>query len=106
MSGVWHRPCRKETPLAPRPPANRADTDAVRNWPVPDPGHGGKGPSRELSANCARAAGVAARGCQNAPMAPPELRERIEQHVRRHALIEPGGAVTCLVSGGPDSTCL
>jgi tRNA(Ile)-lysidine synthase len=34
------------------------------------------------------------------------LRERVEQHVRRHALIEPGGAVTCLVSGGADSTCL
>src|SRR5581483_9015975 len=25
---------------------------------------------------------------------------------RRHALIEPGGEVTCLVSGGADSTCL
>ncbi len=39
-------------------------------------------------------------------MAPPELRERVEQHVRRHALIEPGGDVVCLVSSGPDSTCL
>jgi tRNA(Ile)-lysidine synthase len=35
-----------------------------------------------------------------------ELLERIESHVRRHELIEPGGAVTCLVSGGADSTCL
>jgi tRNA(Ile)-lysidine synthetase-like protein len=35
-----------------------------------------------------------------------ELRGRVEEHVRRHALIEPGGAVCCLVSGGPDSTCL
>jgi tRNA(Ile)-lysidine synthetase-like protein len=26
--------------------------------------------------------------------------------VRRHDLIEPGGGITCLVSGGPDSTCL
>ena len=26
--------------------------------------------------------------------------------MRRHGLIEPGGGVTCLVSGGPDSTCL
>lgn len=26
--------------------------------------------------------------------------------VRRHGLIEPGGDVTCLVSGGADSTCL
>jgi tRNA(Ile)-lysidine synthetase-like protein len=35
-----------------------------------------------------------------------ELLERIESHVRRYELIEPGGAVTCLVSGGADSTCL
>jgi tRNA(Ile)-lysidine synthase len=35
-----------------------------------------------------------------------ELVERVEQHIRRHGLIEPGGAVTCLVSGGADSTCL
>src|SRR5262245_36745352 len=34
------------------------------------------------------------------------LLDRIEMHIRRHELIEPGGAVTCLVSGGPDSTCL
>jgi tRNA(Ile)-lysidine synthase len=34
------------------------------------------------------------------------LRARIEEHVRRHELIEPGGAVCCLVSGGADSTCL
>jgi tRNA(Ile)-lysidine synthase len=32
--------------------------------------------------------------------------ERIEEHIRRHELIPPGGAVTCLVSGGADSTCL
>ena len=32
--------------------------------------------------------------------------ERIEEHIRRHDLIAPGGAVTCLVSGGADSTCL
>ena len=35
-----------------------------------------------------------------------ELRGRVEQHVRRHGLIEPGAEVCCLVSGGPDSTCL
>jgi tRNA(Ile)-lysidine synthase len=35
-----------------------------------------------------------------------ELPERIEAHIRRHDLIEPGGDVTCLVSGGADSTCL
>ena len=34
------------------------------------------------------------------------LRQRIEEHVRRHELIEPGGRVCCLVSGGADSTCL
>jgi tRNA(Ile)-lysidine synthetase-like protein len=34
------------------------------------------------------------------------LRARIEEHVRRQDLIPPGGEVTCLVSGGPDSTCL
>jgi tRNA(Ile)-lysidine synthase len=35
-----------------------------------------------------------------------ELRERIETHIRAHGLIEPGGEVCCLVSGGADSTCL
>ena len=39
-------------------------------------------------------------------MARVELLERIEAHIRRHDLIEPGGEVTCLVSGGADSTCL
>src|ERR1051326_9015645 len=34
------------------------------------------------------------------------LRSRIEEHIRRYELISPGGAVTALVSGGPDSTCL
>ncbi|HEV2591134.1 MAG TPA: tRNA lysidine(34) synthetase TilS [Gaiellaceae bacterium] len=32
--------------------------------------------------------------------------DRIEAHIRKHDLIEPGGAVLCLVSGGADSTCL
>ncbi|HEY2325961.1 MAG TPA: tRNA lysidine(34) synthetase TilS [Gaiellaceae bacterium] len=35
-----------------------------------------------------------------------ELLARIEEHIRRHELIEPGGDVLCLVSGGADSTCL
>jgi tRNA(Ile)-lysidine synthase len=39
-------------------------------------------------------------------MARVELLERIEAHICRHDLIEPGGEVTCLVSGGADSTCL
>ncbi len=32
--------------------------------------------------------------------------DRIEAHIRAHGLIEPGGDVLCLVSGGADSTCL
>jgi tRNA(Ile)-lysidine synthase len=32
--------------------------------------------------------------------------DRVESFVRRHDLIPPGGEVLCLVSGGPDSTCL
>jgi tRNA(Ile)-lysidine synthetase-like protein len=35
-----------------------------------------------------------------------ETLARIEAQIRRHGLIEPGGEVVCLVSGGPDSTCL
>jgi tRNA(Ile)-lysidine synthase len=35
-----------------------------------------------------------------------ELRERVEASIREHDLVEPGGAVACLVSGGVDSTCL
>jgi tRNA(Ile)-lysidine synthetase-like protein len=34
------------------------------------------------------------------------LRARVEELIRRNELIAPGGAVTCLVSGGADSTCL
>jgi len=34
------------------------------------------------------------------------LRGRIEEFIRRHELIPRGGEVTCLVSGGADSTCL
>jgi len=34
------------------------------------------------------------------------LRARIEDHVRREDLIPASGEVVCLVSGGPDSTCL
>ncbi|CAB4688006.1 unannotated protein [freshwater metagenome] len=31
---------------------------------------------------------------------------RVERRIRSDALIEPGGDITCLVSGGADSTCL
>ena len=32
--------------------------------------------------------------------------ERVETFIREHDLLAPGAAVTCLVSGGADSTCL
>jgi tRNA(Ile)-lysidine synthase len=35
-----------------------------------------------------------------------DILERVEAHIRRHELIAPRGDVTCLVSGGADSTCL
>jgi tRNA(Ile)-lysidine synthase len=34
------------------------------------------------------------------------LADRVAATIRRHDLIPPGGEVTCLVSGGADSTCL
>ena len=34
------------------------------------------------------------------------LADRVEATIRQHDLIAPGGDVTCLVSGGADSTCL
>ena len=34
------------------------------------------------------------------------MRKRVEELIRRHELIPLGGEVTCLVSGGADSTCL
>ena len=34
------------------------------------------------------------------------MRARVEAFIRAHDLIPPGGEVTVLVSGGPDSTCL
>jgi tRNA(Ile)-lysidine synthetase-like protein len=37
---------------------------------------------------------------------PREFRAAVEADIREHGLIEPGAAVTCLVSGGADSTCL
>jgi tRNA(Ile)-lysidine synthase len=39
-------------------------------------------------------------------MNPRKLQERIDREIHRYELIEPGGEVTCLVSGGADSTCL
>jgi tRNA(Ile)-lysidine synthase len=37
---------------------------------------------------------------------PEAVRARVEEHIRRHELILPGGEVLAFVSGGPDSTCL
>src|SRR5437868_4219152 len=31
---------------------------------------------------------------------------RVDEHIRRHRLLEPEQPVVCLVSGGADSTCL
>ena len=39
-------------------------------------------------------------------MEPAAFRELVEQDVRARDLVPPGGEVACLVSGGPDSTCL
>src|SRR3954469_521205 len=35
-----------------------------------------------------------------------KIAERVESFVREHDPLRPGGDVTCLVSAGPDSTCL
>src|SRR5207253_3191368 len=35
-----------------------------------------------------------------------QLRRRVEHDIRERDLIPAGGEVVCLVSGGPDSTCL
>jgi tRNA(Ile)-lysidine synthetase-like protein len=39
-------------------------------------------------------------------MDPARFRELVEADIREHELIPPGGAVTCLVSGGADSTAV
>ena len=35
-----------------------------------------------------------------------DIHARVEEHIRRHELIPPGGEIVALVSGGPDSTAL
>lgn len=49
--------------------------------------------------------GVASPG-QNGVMDADALLARTEEHIRAHDLIPARGEVTCLVSGGADSTCL
>jgi tRNA(Ile)-lysidine synthase len=39
-------------------------------------------------------------------MEPETVQSRVEEHIRRHELIEPGGEVLCLVSGGADSIAM
>jgi tRNA(Ile)-lysidine synthase len=39
-------------------------------------------------------------------MEPRAFRRAVEADIREHELIAPAGSVTCLVSGGADSTCL
>ena len=39
-------------------------------------------------------------------MVPTRMRELVQADIRLHDLIPAGGDVVCLVSGGPDSTCL
>lgn len=39
-------------------------------------------------------------------MEPASLQQRVAEQIRRYDLIPAGGEVTCLVSGGADSTCL
>jgi tRNA(Ile)-lysidine synthase len=46
------------------------------------------------------------RGWHHEAVEPDQLRARVEGFVRRLDLIPRGGEVVCLVSGGPDSTCL
>lgn len=99
-----------------------ADVVAQLRW---DLGHGDAGggpllePLRRLTAGLAPAPGV--KVCRHGSSIGPrrdafnpsgvypgavEIRQRVEEHIRRHELIPTGGAVTCLVSGGADSTCL
>jgi tRNA(Ile)-lysidine synthetase-like protein len=48
---------------------------------------------------------VTSDGC-NTVRVSEAIRARVEEHIRRHELIPPGGEVLALVSGGADSTCL
>src|SRR5262245_9056373 len=44
--------------------------------------------------------------CDNGSMVTEGFRSRVEEHIRRHELIPPGGDVTCLVSVRADSTAM
>ena len=98
----------------PERPASEAPAEApdrVAVWLLPL----GAGELAAYAGRHWRAPGLPRSTCPRAasPTAPEsiypvslELLERIESHIRRHELIEPGGDVLCLVSGGADSTCL
>src|ERR671935_1423274 len=62
------------------------------------------GPRGRRRAGC-KTVPVNARETHERPV-PDALRARVEEHIRRHELIPPGGEVVALVSGGADSTCL
>lgn len=53
-----------------------------------------------------RSAAVTSKPCSNFPVDTRGFRASVEAFIRERGLIPPGGEVTCLVSGGPDSTCL
>src|SRR6476619_3933312 len=57
------------------------------------------------SAATSRRCSDASRRCKTVAVS-DELRARVEEHIREHELIPPGGEVVALVSGGADSTCL
>src|SRR6476661_8825351 len=57
------------------------------------------------SAATSRRCSDASRRCKTVAVS-EELRARVEEHIREHELIPPGGEVIALVSGGADSTCL
>src|SRR5919204_5577071 len=61
------------------------------------------GPRGRRRAGC-KTVPVNARETHERPV-PDALRARVEEHIRAHDLIPPGGEVVALVSGGPDSTC-
>src|SRR4051812_32856996 len=86
-----------------------------RNPTIPEVGtYGSRGPPFLVGGSCRASFGVLRRA--KAPLhldhrffvhtdrVTDSLLPRIEALIRAHRLIEPGGSVTCLVSGGADST--
>ena len=59
-----------------------------------------------VTSTATRSSKPSATACDNDAVDTASLPDRVETWIRRHDLIPPGGEVVCLVSGGPDSTCL